>query len=149
MMKEPLKVRLVGIPSSVKKWLLTRKTENQLLRITKCLNALEIIRICNLNLKRDVHIKYVCIWQVSGILCLVMPCIQVIDQPLKICKDRHYTHKQSVLYIPKLVNTWSFQLLCQNISKNYYQYCNLSDNCCIIYTNIKQKFIHHITHEYI
>ena len=126
-----------------------KKTENQLLRITKCLNALEIIRICNLNLKRDVHIKYVCIWQVSGILCLVMPCIQVIDQPLKICKDRHYTHKQSVLYIQKLVNTWSFQLLCQNISKNYYQYCNLSDNCCIIYTNIKQKFIHHITHEYI
>ena len=135
--------------SRVKKWLLTRRTENRLLHITKCLNALEIIRICNLNLKQDVRIKYACIWQASDILYSVMPCIQATDLLLKICRDRRYMHRQSVLFIQELANTCNFPLRCQNISKNYYQYCNPSHNCCIIYTNIKQKFIHHITHEYI
>ena len=70
--REPCAVQSAAIRQTGKRWRLMNGTENRRSHITVCWNALEIIRILNASWKPAGRIRFVSIWQVSGIRCLAM-----------------------------------------------------------------------------
>ena len=59
-------------PTDRKKMAINERNVNRRSHITVCWNALEIIRILNASWKPAGRIRFVSIWQVSGIRCLAM-----------------------------------------------------------------------------
>ena len=59
-------------PTDRKKMAINERNGNRRSHITVCWNALEIIRILNASWKPAGRIRFVSIWQVSGIRCLAM-----------------------------------------------------------------------------
>ena len=114
-----------------KKWASMLQTAEEQWHTSVYWYDLEIIPILNVHWKPDVPIRFVYIWQVSGIRS--SETVFTVPQNVRfVCRGRLCMPRSSVLYIRQLGSIWNLMRLFRIIFKNYFKNCMKSVIICSI-----------------